>query len=228
MIKNLSILYLSLFLLFCISCNREFRESISTRKTPLQVYVSPTTVDIEIYFLKSISSQDTSSEKRKELIRKISKEHGQWFQARLEKTLQEEHIKVVPVDNADLILDTKILDMGEIRARKFIEGLSVGLVLGAIIGEATGDSKIGLAVFVWEVIEEIMIVYLLKTFLMITTIELTILEPDKTIVLKKEFTSYSNRDYEKTVAENLRDLRETRVQGSLDQNVKDIVEFLKK
>jgi hypothetical protein len=142
--------------------------------------------------------------------------------------LQEEHIKVVPVDNADLILDTKILDMGEIRARKFIEGLSVGLVLGAIIGEATGDSKIGLAVFVWEVIEEIMIVYLLKTFLMITTIELTILEPDKTIVLKKEFTSYSNRDYEKTVAENLRDLRETRVQGSLDQNVKDIVEFLKK
>jgi hypothetical protein len=63
---------------------------------------------------------------------------------------------------------------------------------------------------------------------MITTIELTILEPDKTIVLKKEFTSYSNRDYEKTVAENLRDLRETRVQGSLDQNVKDIVEFLKK
>jgi hypothetical protein len=175
-----------------------------------------------------ISSQDTSSEKRKELIRKISKEHGQWFQARLEKTLQEEHIKVVPVDNADLILDTKILDMGEIRARKFIEGLSVGLVLGAIIGEATGDSKIGLAVFVWEVIEEIMIVYLLKTFLMITTIELTILEPDKTIVLKKEFTSYSNRDYEKTVAENLRDLRETRVQGSLDQNVKDIVEFLKK
>ena len=178
--------------------------------------------------IRSISSLEVYDDNKKELIKKVSQEHAEWFNQRLESSLRKEGIEIVPKDNAELVLESRILDMGEVRTRKFIEGLSVGLVLGLIIGEATGDSQVGIAVFVWEVIEEIIIVYLLKTFLMITTIGLVIKKQDGTVLSDTEFTSYSNRDYEKTVPEMLRSFRETRVQGSLDQNVQDIAKFLQK
>ena len=215
-------------LLVLSACNREIRNYINSNNSPIKVYIEPTIVEIDIYFLRSISSLEVSDENKKEIIKKVSKEHAEWFNTRLKNTLSTKGMEIVPRDNADLILESRILDMGEVRTRKFVEGLSVGLVLGALIGEATGDPQVGLAVFVWEVVEEIIIVYLLKTFLMITTIGLVIQKQDGTVLSDTEFTSYSNRAYEKTIPESLRSLRETRVQGSLDQNIKDIVKFLEK
>lgn len=225
--KLFKLIFICSILFFQIRCNQEIREYVQSKQSPLKIYLAQTYVDIPIYFLRSISSsEEEDSQKRKELIKQISKQHADWFKLRLEKYLKEQGYEIVPKENADLILESSILDMGEVRPRKFFEGLSVGLVLGAIIGEATGDPQVGLAVFVWEVIEEIIIVYVLKTFLMITTIDLIFRQPDGKILAHKEFTSYSNRAYEKTVPENLRSLRETRVQGSLEQNIKDIVEFI--
>lgn len=215
-------------LLVLNACNREIRKYINSNSFPIKVYIEPTIVDIDIYFLRSISSLEASDENKKELIKKVSKEHSEWFNTRLKNSLSTNGMEIVPKDNADLVLESRILDMGEVRTRKFVEGLSVGLVLGAIIGEATGDPQVGLAVFAWEVVEEIIIVYLLKTFLMITTIGLVIKKKDGTVLSDTEFTSYSNRAYEKTIPESLRSLRETRVQGSLDQNIQDIVKFLEK
>lgn len=160
------------------------------------------------------------------MIKKVSEEHAKWLDTNLEKILLQQGITIVSKNNADLILEPAILDMGEVRARKFFEGLSVGLVLGWIIGEMTGDPEIGLAVFVWEVIEEIIIVYLLKSYFMITTINLTVKKTDGSILGSKEFTSYSNKEYENNLQEDTRSLRENKVRGSLEKNAKDIAEFL--
>ncbi len=227
MLKYSQLITAFTLLFFFPFCNKQIRNYLNSRPSPLKIYLAPTKLDIDILFLRSISSrEEVGKSKRKELIKEISNQHADWFSQRLEKYLIKLGYEIVPKENADLILESSILDMGEIRVRKFIEGLSVGLVLGAIIGEATGDPQVGLAVFVWEVIEEIIIVYVLKTFLMITTIEIIFKNADGKLLDSKEFTSYSNRTYEKTVPENLRSLRETRVQGSLEQNANDIVEFI--
>jgi len=116
--------------------------------------------------------------------------------------------------------------MGEVRPKVFIQGLSVGLVFGIIIGEATGKPDIGLAVFVWEVIEEIIIVYLLKSYFMITTIGLTVKDVNGLEITSKEFTSYSNDEFEENLPEFTKFLRENKVRGSLEKNARDIAEFI--
>ena len=226
--KYISFISIFTLIVFIFHCNKEIRSYVESKNTPLKIYLEPTKVEIDIYFLRSISSLEVDKDKKEEIIKQVSKEHGEWFRNRLENILIEQGMEVVPKDQADLILESVILDMGEVRAKKFIEGLSVGLVIGAIIGELTGDPQVGFAVFVWEVIEEIIIVYLLKSYFMVTTIGLTVKQTDGTILGSKEFTSYSNKEYEKSLPEEIRNLRENKVRGSLEQNAKDIVEFLKK
>ena len=218
--KYISFISIFTLIVFIFHCNKEIRSYVESKNTPLKIYLEPTKVEIDIYFLRSISSLEVDKDKKEEIIKQVSKEHGEWFRNRLENILIEQGMEVVPKDQADLILESVILDMGEVRAKKFIEGLSVGLVIGAIIGELTGDPQVGFA--------EIIIVYLLKSYFMVTTIGLTVKQTDGTILGSKEFTSYSNKEYEKSLPEEIRNLRENKVRGSLEQNAKDIVEFLKK
>ncbi len=217
-----------LILLTFIHCHRQFRTYINARENPPKVYIEPTLVDIDIYFLRSISSQTVTNENKDVLIQKITKNHAEWFDIRLKRVLLSYGIPVVSKDKADIILEPKILDMGEVRPKVFIQGLSVGLVFGLIVGEATGKPDIGLAVFVWEVIEEIIIVYLLKSYFMITTIGLTVKDANGLAITSKEFTSYSNDEFEENLPEFTKFLRENKVRGSLEKNARDIAEFIMK
>jgi len=226
--KNISLISIFTLIVFIFHCNKEIRSYVESKNTPLKIYLEPTRIEIDIYFLRSISSLEVEKDRKEEIIKQVSLEHAEWFQTNLKKNLMDQGMEITPKDTADIILESAILDMGEVRPKKFIEGLSVGLVLGAIIGELTGDPQVGLAVFVWEVIEEIIIVYLLKSYFMVTTIGLTVKQTDGAILGSKEFTSYSNKEYEKNLPEEIRSLRENKVRGSLEQNAKDIVEFLKK
>lgn len=214
-------------LFFGIHCHRDFHNYVQSRSTKLKVHIRPTEVGIDILFLRSISSLEVPSELRQEWIRRVTERHAQWFDVRLRRILLSEGIAIVSEEKADLILEPSIVDMGEVRAKVFLQGLSVGLVFGIIIGEATGKPDLGLAVFVWEVIEEIIIVYLLKSYFMITTIDLTIKMPDGSVLASKEFTSYSNEKYEENLPDFTRNLRENKVRGSLEENARDIAEFLK-
>lgn len=155
--------------------------------------------------------------------------HANWFDVRLRRYLLANGVHLVNErEKADLVLETTILDMGEVRPKIFIQGLSVGLVFGFIIGEATGEPEVGLAVFIWEVIEEIIIIYLLKSFFMITTIEMKVSTPSNEVLMEKEFTSYSNEEFEETLPDFAKKLRENRVRGSLESNARDIADYLKK
>lgn len=185
-------------------------------------------MDIEILFLRSISSKTAEGDEKKILIQKLSQQNANWFRTRLRSTLLKNGISVVDRDRANVIFKTKIVDMGEVRPKMFIEGLSIGLVLGLIAGEVTGNPEVGLAVFVWEVIEEFIILYVLKSYFMVTTIELTAEDLDGNVLLSKEFTAYSNDDFIKKLPEFSKNLRENKVRASLDQNAGDITEFIYK
>ncbi len=162
-----------------------------------------------------------------EFKKKVLEQHANWFHTRLKDLLRKEGVAVVQKDKANLILETKIVDMAEVRPRLFIEGLSVGLVLGVIVAELTGEPEVGAAVFVWEIIEEFFILYLLKTYFMITTIELTVKTPEGNILKSSEFRSYSYDEYNESLPEFTKYIRENKVRGSLAENAKQIARFLK-
>ncbi|MDF3818652.1 hypothetical protein P3G55_02000 [Leptospira sp. 96542] len=215
-----------LFFLFFLGCNRDLRTHISNKNNNLKLYLEPTVVDINILFLRSISSKNPPDHLTKETIQKVSNLHSNWFNARLKRQLLQDGIAVVNKEHANTILETKIVDMGEIRAKMFLEGLSIGLVFGLIAGEVTGDPAVGLGVFLWEVVEEIIIVYILKTYFMVTTVEFTAKSMDGKILRNTEFTAYSNESYLKNLPDFTKDLKENKVRGSLEQNAKDISRFL--
>jgi hypothetical protein len=62
---------------------------------------------------------------------------------------------------------------------------------------------------------------------MITTVDLKIKTPEGITLTSKEFTSYSNDEYEESLPEFTKTLRENKVRGSLEKNAKDIADFLK-
>lgn len=219
-------LIFTVLLLSLLNCNETLKSYIKEEKNTLKVYIEPTQIDIDILFLRSISSKEVSSEKKSEMIKTVSENHARWFQTRLKTALLKDGIAVVEKDKANLILRTKIVDMGEIRAKMFIEGLSIGLVLGIIVGGATGDAEIGLAVFVWEVIEEIIILYILKSYFMVTTIELSAENKEGKLLLSKEFTAYSNDKFIEKLPEFAKGLKENKVRASFDKNASEISEFL--
>lgn len=220
--------FLFISLVFCYSCTSDLKNFIDHQNDPIKIYLEPTEVDIEILFLRSISSKKAEGEEKKVLIQKLTQQNANWFRTRLRSTLLKNGIPVVNRDRANIILKTKIVDMGEVRPKMFIEGLSIGLVLGLIAGEVTGNPEVGLAVFVWEVIEEFIILYVLKSYFMVTTIELTAEDLEGNKLLTKEFTAYSNDDFIKKLPEFSKNLRENKVRASLDQNAEDITEFIYK
>jgi len=219
-----SILFLILFQ--SNSCKSKFDSIVQNSGSKLRIHILPTKIGINILFLRSISSIQYNGELKEDLIKKVSERHARWFDVRLRNILLSNQIAIVPKEKADLILEPTIVDMGEVRAKIFLQGLSVGLVLGFIAGEATGKPDIGIAVLVWEIIEEIIIVYLLKSYFMITTIDLKIRTPDSTIILSKEFTSYSNEEFEERLPDFTRKLRENKVRGSLENNARQILDIL--
>jgi len=220
--------FLLIPLVFCYSCTSDLKKYINDQRDPIKIYLEPTEMDIEILFLRSISSKTAEGDEKKILIQKLSQQNANWFRTRLRSTLLKNGISVVDRDRANVIFKTKIVDMGEVRPKMFIEGLSIGLVLGLIAGEVTGNPEVGLAVFVWEVIEEFIILYVLKSYFMVTTIELTAEDLDGNVLLSKEFTAYSNDDFIKKLPEFSKNLRENKVRASLDQNAGDITEFIYK
>lgn len=220
--------FLFISLVFCYSCTSDLKNFIDHQSDPIKIYLEPTEVDIEILFLRSISSKTAEGDEKKVLIQKLTQQNANWFRTRLRSTLLKKGIPVVNRDRANIILKTKIMDMGEVRPKMFIEGLSIGLVLGLIAGEVTGNPEVGLAVFVWEVIEEFIILYVLKSYFMVTTIELTAEDLEGNKLLTKEFTAYSNDDFINKLPEFSKNLRENKVRASLDQNAEDITEFIYK
>ncbi len=212
---------------FITACNVKYRDHIQSKKDPLKVYVAPTKVAIDIFFLRSISSSIAEGEGNEILIKKISENHARWFDVRFRRVLLDQGIAVVSKEKADLILEPNIVDMGEVRPKVFLQGLSIGLVLGFIAGELTGKPEVGLAVFAWEVVEEIIIVYLLKSYFMITTIDLEIKTAEGLHLASKEFTAYSNDEFEELLPDFTKKLRENKVRGSLDKNAREIADFLK-
>jgi hypothetical protein len=190
------------------------------------VYLEPTRVGIDILFLRSISSAPLKEDSKENLIKLISERHARWFDVRLKKILYSHGILIVAKEKSEFILEPTIVDMGEIRPKVFLQGLSIGLIFGFIVGEATGKPDIGLAVFVWEVIEEMIIVYLLKSYFMITTIDLKIKSSDGSLITSKEFTSYSNDEFENGLPEFTKKLRENKVRGSLEMNASKMTDYL--
>jgi len=208
------------------SCNNKLNFDLQPKSSKLKLHIEPTKVGINILFLRSISSGNEKDNWKEVLIKKVSERHAHWFDVRLRNIFLQNQISIVSREKADLILEPTIVDMGEIRAKVFLQGLSIGLVLGLIVGEATGKPDIGLAVILWEIIEEIIIVYLLKSYFMITTIELKIKTYENQVIASKEFTSYSNEDYEEKLPEFTRKFRENKVRGSLERNAYQILEFI--
>lgn len=220
------------FLLFlCLfSCNQKIENYLKQKQSntnTISVYIKPVTVEMEISFLSSISSRKVQEGKVEEEISYRSDYFARWFYLQLSNLLEKNHFRVTSKDKADLIIKTSIVDMSEIRPKMFIEGLSIGLVFGLIAGELSGDPQVGLGVFLLEVVEEFVILYILKSYFLVTTIETEFISAKGDLLKSTEFTAYSNKEYISKLPKQKQDIRENKVRASLDQNAKDIVEYLK-
>jgi zinc transporter ZupT len=223
-----SFLFFGIF--FSFSCNQKIQNYLkdAQKENPvLKIFLEPVEVEIEISRLSSISSAEVPNELKDQEIDYRSKEHARWFQLQLANYLEGQNFRITKMKDANLVLKTSIVDMAEIRAKKFIEGLSIGLVFGLIAGEVTGDPQVGLSVLVLEIIEEFVILYILKTYFIVTTIQAEFIDKEGNILRDKEFIAYSNDKFLKKLPEEKRSIRENQVKASLDQNAQDIVEYLK-
>ncbi|MCG9875104.1 MAG: hypothetical protein MH321_09985 [Leptospiraceae bacterium] len=224
-LNNLLLIYF-----FSIGCNHKLQNYIKNSqktKPSMYVYLEPVRVGIEIGNLSSISSRNVKSDRESKEIEYSGREHARWFQLQLANYLEENNFRISTLENADLIIKTSIVDMSEIRPKMFIEGLSIGLVFGLIAGELSGDPQVGLGVFLLEVVEEFVILYILKSYFLVTTIETEFISAKGDLLKSTEFTAYSNKEYISKLPKQKQDIRENKVRASLDQNAKDIVEYLK-
>jgi len=222
-----SILLLVTFPLIVQGCYGNLKEFLQKPEKP-KIYIEPVQVGIEIDSLSSISSRSVPKEKFKDEISCRSQANARWFYLQLTNAFEKTGYHITSKDGADLIIKTSIVDMSEIRPKMFIEGLSIGLVFGFIAGEVTGEPEVGLAVFLVEVVEEFVILYILKSYFLVTTIETKFITPNGEILKSTEFTAYSNKEYINSLPKQKQSLRESKVHASLDQNAKDIVEFVTK
>jgi hypothetical protein len=215
--------------LLCLNCNHKLQTFLQDKKysdPPIKVYLEQVDVRIEIDNLKSISSRKVKENLEIEEIKYRSKEHARWFQLQLANYLESENFRISTKEKADLIIKSSILDMSEIRPKMFIEGLSIGLVFGLIAGELSGDPQVGLGVFLLEVVEEFVILYILKSYFLVTTIEVEFINSEGVLLKETEFTAYSNKEFINKIPIEKQDLRENKVHASLDQNAQDIVEYI--
>lgn len=220
-----------IYLFFTISllfqfCNGNIKEFLHKKPKP-KIYLEAVEVGIKIDYLSSISSRSIPEEKEESEINYRSKSYGRWFYLQLANSLEKEGFRITNKKEADLIIKTSIVDMSEIRPKMFIEGLSIGLVFGLIAGELSGDPQVGLGVFLLEVVEEFVILYILKSYFLVTTIETEFISAKGDLLKSTEFTAYSNKEYISKLPKQKQDIRENKVRASLDQNAKDIVEYLK-
>ena len=216
-----------LFVLLLIQCNREIKTYIQSKNNLPKVYIEPVVVDIDIRFLSSISSEEPTTDLLKETIRRVSHSHALWFENRLREKLLKEGIIIEEKEKAKLFLSSRIVDMGEIRPKMFIGGLSIGLMIGLLVVKLTGKREFGIAILAKQVVEESVKIYLLKSYFTVTTIDIAFSIPGGNQVRSKEFTAFSNNDYLETLPELSRKLKENKVRASLDKNATEITVFLK-
>lgn len=210
-----------------LGCGR-YLEKKDPAPKEARYFLKPIQIQIEIDSLSTVSSRMVGSpEGEKEEIRKELVHLLRWLETRARNRFAEDGILLTNQVANGSSMELRILDLGEVRPRVFLEGLSVGLVLGFLAGAATGNEEIGLAVFLSEVVEEVVILKVLKSFFYITTIEMTLRDKDGLVMDQGEFRTYRNRDYAKTVPESLQNTSEVGLRSNLDASLRNISHYLK-
>lgn len=226
--RNLRKLISFLLCLLFLSCRADLRK-YKTLASKQKIFLQPSKIAIQVDSLSSISDAGMLPGLREEdYILYSQKKQLLWFDTVWKQKFVSKGWDLATKEEADYQIEVVIVDMGEVRPRVFIEGLSVGLVLGFIAGGATGQQEVGLAVFLSEVLEEIVIVKVLKSFFAITSIHLVVKQKDGTVLTVEEFRSYASKDYLSTLSETEQDKQENRIRSNLFQNAKDAFQYLEK
>ncbi len=214
------------FAFFSFACQKSYLVSEPSKQ--ISFFIAPSQIEIEIDSLSSLASRKLKEGEIESKEIEIELNHiKRWIDSRALHHLTSQGIAVSKEKNRAYSLELRVLDLGEVRPRIFIEGLSVGLVLGFLASSVSGNPDLGLAVFVTEVIEEIIIIKVLKGFFSIATIEMTLRSPNGEVLKTREFRTYRDTRYSESISPILRDSEEVRIRSSLDSSLRNMAEYLK-
>jgi hypothetical protein len=222
---------LTILVLSTVECKHPIRAILQKENSKIKIYIEPVGVKIKINSLDSIATASSNLKESKDLIEIASQTHGAWFRKNLSAHLEEKGFLITEKENANLILECNILDMGEIRKSVFFYSIGFGIITGISAAWITGHKELGLGIFLFEVIEEslypIILLSFLKNYYLVSTIEIKIKNQEGIILDAEDYTSISNDEFINKLPIQFRKRRENIVRASMDKNAKKISEYLK-